>query len=122
MNPKYNQAAAAIKAFGTDAATQLLTEVAPHRHKDLLRAAITAGLRDGDIDQELTLISSYNRACDLADQLFSRAKELGAPDDFGDDGFFGWVFANIDNLVARHPDNKVLREIRSLHARRLMVD
>lgn len=122
MTPKYNQAAEAIKAFGTEAATRLLTEVVPHRHKDLLHAAITAGLRDGDIDHELELVRAAKRAFELADQLFPIVKELGAPEQFGDDGFFGWVFANIDNLVARYPENQILSEIRSLHARRLLVD
>lgn len=122
MNTKYDPAAEAIKAFGTDAATRLLAEVLPERHRDLISAAITAGLRDGDLELELALATAAGRTFDLAEQLMPLANELGAPSDWGDEGFYGWLIANLERLVTQHPQNSALAEIRTLHARRLMVD
>jgi hypothetical protein len=124
MNTKYNPAAEAVKKFGMESAEVLLAEVLPDRHKTLMNAAITAGLRDGDLQQELALMEAFSRTCDLAEQLFPLAEQFGAPREYPgeDDSFYDWLLVNIDNLVARYPENKELAEIRTLHARRLMVD
>lgn len=124
MTERYNPAAEAVKEFGMEAANALLADVLPDRHKTLLNAAITVGLRDGDIQQELALMEAFTRTCDLAEQLFPLATALGAPREYpgDDDSFYGWLVANIDNLVVRNPENNELAEIRTLHARRLIVD
>jgi hypothetical protein len=122
MNEKYNSAAEAIKLFACEAASILLAETAPIRHRNLISAAITVGLRDGNLSLELALMEAMNRSCDLAEQLWPTRETLGAPEDFGDDGFYNWLVGNIDNLVARNPNNRLLAEIRTLHARRLLVD
>jgi len=119
----HDPAAEAVRAFADDASKDLLSSVIRDRHKCLTRAAITAGLRDGNLALELQLTRAFSQACDIIEALVPVLPALGAPEVFDEEeGIYTWLALHIDALVAKHPDNALLAEFRRLHALRLLVD